>query len=211
VLSKVDVQEGQIVPAGAALVEIASGNRIEASLGVEPADAAALKVGQRIDLAPVGAASNETIPGQVRLVAARVDPATRLATVLVTLPPDTHLMLDSFVTGALTRASADDALIVPRDAVLPREEGDTVVYTVVDDHAKQHVVRIGLENGRETQVIADDLKTGDPVVVGGNYVLEDGMDVKVKEAEKETTEPATAPATTEPATTAPAPATGGAQ
>ena len=110
-------------------------------------------------------------------------------------------------TDALSRASADDALIVPRDAVLPREEGDTVVYTVVDDHAKQHVVRIGLENGRETQVIADDLKAREPVVVGGNYVLEDGMEVKVKEAEKETRERAA----TEAATTAPAPAAGGAQ
>jgi RND family efflux transporter MFP subunit len=203
-VSKIDVQEGQIVPAGGALIEIAFGNRIEAALGVEPADASALKIGQRIDLVPVGAASNETIPGQIRLIAGRVDPATRLATVLVTLPTDTHLMLDSFVTGALTRASADDALIVPRDAVLPREEGDTVVYTVADDHAKQHVVRIGLENGRETQIIADDLKPGDPVVVGGNYVLEDGMEVKVKQ--KETMEPAS-----EPAATAPASAAGGAQ
>src|SRR4051812_44232957 len=54
VVSKIDVQAGQIVAAGAPLVEIASGNRIEASLGVEPADAAELKIGQPVKLQPVG-------------------------------------------------------------------------------------------------------------------------------------------------------------
>jgi RND family efflux transporter MFP subunit len=190
VVSKVDVQEGQIVPAGGALVEVASGNRIEAALGVEPDVAATLKVGQHVKLTPVGASEGHDIDAAVRRIGRRVDPATRLATVLATLPPDTGAMLETYLTGQFTR-EVPDAFVVPRDAVLAQEDGEFVLYTVTDDHAHKHVVKVGLENDHETQVIADDLKEGDVVVVSGNYTLEDGMEVK--EATTEAAEPTTAP------------------
>jgi RND family efflux transporter MFP subunit len=180
IVSKVDVQEGQIVPAGGALVELASSERIEVRLGVEPSDAAWLKPGQAVRLSRVDRSAGEPIEGRVRMIEQRVDPATRLAAAIVSLPPDARLMLDSFVTGEFTSASAD-ALVVPRDAALPDDDGKYVLYTVKDGHAVRHVVQIGLESGQEVQVIADDLKEGLPVVVMGNYLLSDGMAVEVKE------------------------------
>jgi RND family efflux transporter MFP subunit len=182
VVSKVGVQEGQVVPAGGPLLELTDQNRIEVRLGVDPADAPALKAGQPIRLhrtdRPTAAGP---IDGRIRVVEQRVDPATRLVPVSVTIPPDTHLLLDSFVTGDVVRASAD-ALVVPRNAALP-DEGDTyALYTVKDDHAVKHTVRIGLQSGDEVQVLAADLKAGDPVVITGNYLLTDGMQVEVKES-----------------------------
>ena len=43
-------------------------------------------------------------------------------------------------------------------------------------------------------IIADDLTEGDPIVVKGNYVLEDGMEVETKDeaASQATTAPAEA-------------------
>jgi RND family efflux transporter MFP subunit len=200
IISKVDVQEGQIVPAGGPLVEIASGNHIEVVLGVEPEDAPFLKTGQAVELARVERSTTQPIAGQIRMIAQRVDPATRLTSVLVTPPGGTHWMLDSFVSGRITKTAAS-ALVVPRDAVLPEEDGTYALYTVKDGHAAKRIVRIGLENDRETEVIADDLKAGEPVIVQGNYELEDGMEVKVAEAstEKSSTKPAATGAATRPA------------
>lgn len=205
IITKVDVQEGQIVPAGGPLLELAAQDRVEVRLGVDPADADALKPGQAIQLLrtdrPAAAGATDSIDGHVRLVEQRVDPATRLVPVAVTLPPDTHPLLDSFVTGQIVRASAD-ALVVPCGAVLPDEDGTYVLYTLKDKHAARHTVRLGLQDDHDVQVIADDLHDGDPVVVTGNYLLADGMEVEVKEpATGPTTEPATRPAavaTTEP-------------
>ena len=212
IVSKIDVQEGQIVPAGGGIVELAAGNRIAVALGVEPGDVTALKVGQKVKLAPVDrAATGDAVEGQIRVIGRRVDPATRLDTVLVSLPQDAHLMLETFVTGQIIRASAE-ALVVPRDAVLPQENGGYAVFTADDGKARKHVVRIGLENDRETEIIADDLKPGDPVIVAGNYQLEDGMAVKAEA--KAATEPATAPGAPESApkpATAPAADTGAAK
>jgi RND family efflux transporter MFP subunit len=191
IVSKVDVQEGQIVPAGGPLVELAAGNRIEVRLNVEPSDAQTLKPDADVQILPVDhSADAKPIAGKVRIIGQRVDPGTRLVEVRVTLPPETRLMLDSFVTGQLTRAAAS-GWVVPRDAALPNEEGGYSLYTVKDGKAVQHAVRLGLQQDNLVQVLGDDLKEGDAVVVRGNYLLSDGAPVEVEAA---ATQPASAPA-----------------
>jgi len=196
IVSKVSVQEGQIVAASTSLLEVTSGKQLEAALGVEADVASALKVGQSVDLTPVGASKTEAAQGRIRLITGHVDQSTRLVTVLVTLPNGVHYVLDSYVAGTLTRASIANAMIVPRDAVLPREGGDSVVYTVADGHARAHKVHIGLENATEAQLLDGELKRDDPIVVVGNYVLEDGMDVRVEQGEHRATSTPTASAPT---------------
>ena len=226
VVSKVDVQAGQVVPAGNPLVEVAAQTRIEVKLGAEPEDVPYLKPGQAVQLHRTDDPGAQAVEGKIRLIAQRVDPITRLVDVMVSLPPDARLLLESFVTAQTTRASAD-ALVAPRDAVLPGEEGAYTLFTVKDGKAVKHTVRIGVENDQEVQIIADDLKEGEPVVVVGNYELDDGMLVQAQPApprppatepagtESVATEPAagqrpeTARAATQPAATSPATQTGG--
>jgi RND family efflux transporter MFP subunit len=196
IASKIDVQAGQVVPIGGPLVEVASQSQIEAKLGVEPNDTGALSVGQDVQLKPVENPGAEPVTGKIRLVGRLVDPTSRLIDVMVSLPPDSKLLLDSFVAGKLARASAE-GLLVPREAVLPSEDEGYELFTIKNNHAAKHSVKLGVENNQQVQVIADDLKEGDLAVVLGNYELEDGMQVNAQPA-------ATEPATTESATTAPA-------
>jgi membrane fusion protein (multidrug efflux system) len=197
-VSKVDVQEGQIVQAGGPLVELAQGSRMEVQLGLEPQDARSLEPGTTVQLTHVNAPSTQPVEGKVRLIRQRVDPASRLVNVMVSLPPNSGFLLDSFAVGRIARSTVD-ALVVPRDAALPDEGGKYIVYTVAKEHAVKHEVTLGLQNDDEVQVISDDLKAGDVVVVSGNYQLEDGMEVEIGEpATEPSTEPSTQPAT-EPA------------
>jgi multidrug efflux pump subunit AcrA (membrane-fusion protein) len=87
--------------------------------------------------------------------------------------------LDGYVRGEIQRTEKD-ALVVPRSAVLPNESREFEVFTVVNNRAVKHTVKIGAENPQEVQVITDDLHPGDSVVIVGNYELEDGMAVEVK-------------------------------
>jgi multidrug efflux pump subunit AcrA (membrane-fusion protein) len=103
-------------------------------------------------------------------------------------------MLDTFVTGQLTRAETE-GFVVPRDAALPDEDGGYAVFTVKGDHAVHHTVRLGLQEGQRVQIISDELKVGDQIVVRGNYPLEDGAEVKVTAV---ATQPAPEPATSQP-------------
>lgn len=175
-INKIAVQEGQIVLAGAPLLELVSRDKIEVKLGIEQSEVTRLHENQPVQIFAIGGGSaSDGIPGKVRLITQRVNPDTRLVDVLVT--PESHdaLLLDGFVRVVL-QAETKQALIVPRDAVLPGEQ-DYELFTVKDGHAVKCPVKLGLQNDREVEVIGEQLKVGDLVVTLGNYELEDGMAV----------------------------------
>jgi RND family efflux transporter MFP subunit len=179
VIAKVDAQDGQIVPSGGPLVQIVAETEIEVKLGVEAEDLSAAQEGASITIVPVNDPTAAKVDGTVRLVTRRIDPTTRLVDVYVTLPEGTKLLLDQYVRGEIQRTEKD-ALVVPRSAVLPNESREFEVFTVANNRAVKHTVKIGAENPKEMQVIADDLHEEDPVVTVGNYELEDGMTVEIK-------------------------------
>ncbi|MEO6787779.1 MAG: efflux RND transporter periplasmic adaptor subunit [Chthoniobacteraceae bacterium] len=180
IVAKVDVHDGQLAAAGSPLVEIVAEDEIEVKLGVEAEDLPLLTTGQSIVLFPVNDPASGKITGSVRLLTRRVDPATRLVDVYVSLAAGTKLLLGGYVRGEITR-TAQNALVVPRSALLP-ETGGFTLFTVKANHAVKHTVQAGLENEREIQVIAPDLHEGEIVVVVGNYELEDGMPVEIHNA-----------------------------
>src|ERR1700724_2990202 len=113
VIVKVNVQDGQIVAAGSPLVEIVAESEIEVKLGLEPEDLSAAQDGAPIIIFPVNDPTTAKVEGSIRLVTRRVDSATRLVDVYVTLPEGTKLLLDSYVRGEIQRTEKD-ALVVPR-------------------------------------------------------------------------------------------------
>jgi membrane fusion protein (multidrug efflux system) len=175
VVGKVDVQDGQIVQAGSPLVELVAQNEIEVKLGVEPEDIVHLAPNDPVSLFQVQRQDLKPIEGRVRLITQRVEPETRLVDVYVSLPNETKLLLDAYLRAEL-KTEAHETLVVPRGAVLPEGDG-FVLFTVKDKHAIQHVVQIGMQNAKEIEIIAPDLKVDDEVVVRGNYELSDGMAV----------------------------------
>jgi len=179
VIAKVDAQDGQIVPPGGPLVEIVAEDEIEVKLGVEPEDLSAAQEGAPITIFPVNDPTAAQVEGSIRLVTRRIDPTTRLVDVYVALPKGTKLLLDQYVRGEIKRTEKA-ALVVPRSAVLPNESREFKVFTVANNRAVTHTVKIGAENPGEMQLIADDLHPGDLVVTVGNYELEDGMAVEIK-------------------------------
>jgi RND family efflux transporter MFP subunit len=181
VVGKVNVQDGQIVAVGSPLVELVGEDDIEVILGVEAEDISALQTGAPITVFPINNPEQGGVKGTVRLVTRRVDPTTRLVDVYVALPPGTKLLLDGFVRGEFERTAAN-ALVVPRSAVLPEEQGGFHLFTVANGHAKKHLVKVGVQNASEVQIISPEVKEGDQVVTAGNYELEDGMAVAVPKA-----------------------------
>ncbi len=179
VIAKVDAQDGQIVAPGSPLIEIVAENEIEVKLGAEPEDLSAAQNGAPITIFPVNEPNARAVEGSIRLVTRRVDPATRLVDVYVALPEGTKLLLDGYVRGEIQRTE-NDALVVPRSAVLPNESREYELFAVTNNRAVRHTVKIGAENSKEVQVIAEDLHEGEPVVTVGNYELEDGMAVEIK-------------------------------
>jgi multidrug efflux pump subunit AcrA (membrane-fusion protein) len=185
VVDTLAAQEGQIVPAGGALLQVAEEKRIEARLGVEPADATLLAAGMPVQVTAVHGSGAKPVEGHIRLVTSRVNPTSRLVEVFVTLPADANLLLESYVIGRAV-IGAKEVLAVPRSAVLP-DEDKHVLFTVEDERAARHVVETGLEQDGLVEIVHGEVSAGDDVVIEGNYELEDAMEVEVETpgAEKE--------------------------
>ena len=85
-------------------------------------------------------------------------------------------MLGAYVRGEIIVASRE-ALVVPRDAVLP-DDGSHTLYTVQDHRAVKKAVKVGLQTDSQVEVIDPELHEGDQVVTVGNRELADQMEVK---------------------------------
>ena len=149
-------------------------------MGVEPEESDKVKPGQEVSLARVNALGTNSIVGRIRKISRAADATTRLVQVFTELPSTSRFLLGEYVLGKVPISSAD-GLIVPRAAVLP-EEDHYILFTVKDGRAREHTVRVDLENEKDVEVIANDLHPGEPVVILENYELKDGMAVKVDES-----------------------------
>lgn len=177
-ISKVAVQEGAIVPAGGSMVEMVAQNRLEARLGLEPEFIDKIKSGQAVSLTRLNETGSEKVSGQICKISDAADAMTRLVQVFIDIPSSSKFLLGEYIAGTITVASAQ-GLIVPRSAILPKEK-NYVLFTVKDSRAKEHLVRLGLQGAKDVEVLAEDLRPDDSVVILGNYELKDGMAVNAE-------------------------------
>ena len=177
VISLVHVRQGQIVTPGGSLLEMIDDQHILVRFGVEEEDRRLFQKGQRVRLFPVHGTGSEPMDGEIRVVTQQVNLSTRLVEVLAAPGPQDRLLLNEYVRGEIIIAS-QEGLVVPRSAVL-QQAGHSVLYSVLDGHAKQHVFQVGLENREQVEVRGSDLHEGEQIVVVGQNQLRDGMAVDV--------------------------------
>lgn len=92
-------------------------------------------------------------------------------------PQDTLLKPGLFVTVEVNLDTHDQALLVPREAIMSRE-GVTRVATVRDGKAHIVTVKRGYEDARHSEIISP-LSEGEVVITFGQQGLEEGTEVNV--------------------------------
>ena len=177
-VDKINAQDGQIAAAGTALVDLIGKGDLEVKLGVRSDVVNHIHAGQPASLDIDSSSAGDPIPGQVRLVTHEVDPTTGLVGVFVSVSPDHSLLIGAYVRGEI-ETRKDDALVVPKTAVLP--EGDNFyLFTISDKKAVKHTVKLGIQTPNQVELLSADLKAGDEVVTAGNYELTDGATVEIE-------------------------------
>lgn len=181
VVSQLQVQLGQIIPAGEMLLETVNRDQMQVRLGIEGNDARHMTEGKTVRLFPVNAENDEAFTGQIVRITRVVNPETRLVDVYVRPSDPARLLLDSYIRGEIAIGSSA-GLVVPRSSVLPID-GKHVLYSIQGDSvAVEHFVSIGLESDSLLEVHNSDLQDGMQIVTVGNSELHDGMSVRVVSA-----------------------------
>ncbi|MDZ8258577.1 efflux RND transporter periplasmic adaptor subunit [Nostoc sp. ChiQUE01b] len=94
--------------------------------------------------------------------------------------PPQNLLPKMAIAAELQLQVAPDSFIVPRDALVRRDE-TWLVYTVVDGKAAEMKVKLVVDMGETMAISSSQLQVGQPVVVRGGEALIHGAPVQVAE------------------------------
>jgi membrane fusion protein (multidrug efflux system) len=172
-VTTISAAQGDRFQAGTNLIQLARTDYLRVRLGIEPEDSRLLKPGMKVTVASVSD-PNHTAEGELLNVAGQIDAQTLLVDVTV------RFKGESFLPGSRVRGEIATGerkvLAVPRQAVLRDAEG-TYLFQVMAGKAHRVAVNLGIEDGDWVEVEGKELLNA-PVVVLGNYELEDGMAVR---------------------------------
>ena len=180
IIQQVSVNVGDHVASGETLNTMDQPNRRELIVGVEPAQAAQLKIGQSLSARSVLRSTANPFSGRILRIGHTIDPVSGLVPVAAELDRADALLTQEYMDVQFLVESRN-ALVLPESAVLP-EEGKQLVYTVQNGRAVCHAVQIETLGDGWVRMTDGDLKAGDQIVSLGNYELEDGMLVAVEVA-----------------------------
>jgi RND family efflux transporter MFP subunit len=173
IVTSLSASPGAIVAEGAPLFELAQQNSLVLTVGVVPAKAAEIAVGNDAAITPIG--GNQSAPGKVLSRGSIIDAGTGLMPVEITLPAG------KFFPGEMAKAAIAtgqvEGYIVPHAAILVSEKGLPYVVQAVDGAARLVAVTV-LGSQGDTDVIEGPLDPASPLVLAGNYQLEAGMKVR---------------------------------
>ncbi|KAE9636282.1 efflux RND transporter periplasmic adaptor subunit [Defluviitalea raffinosedens] len=178
IVSSRTIDAGEMVSGAVAPFTIIQMDTVFVEVNVSEQVINKLEKGQKVDVY-VSSAFSEPFEGTIYAISPAAD-QTFTYPVKIEIPnKDGLLKPGMFAEVEFAVDTVKDALIVPREAVL--NEGDIYyVYIVEGDRAKKTEVKLGLDNGKEVEVV-EGLTEGAQLIVKGQNYLEDGGKVQITE------------------------------
>lgn len=166
---------GALVTPGTVIATLDAIDRVHVDFPVPETELAGVAVGQALR-GSTGAYPGRQFEGRVAVVAARLDAATRAATVRGEFPNPEHLLKPGMLVEVALLRATRQALVVPELAV-QQVGGETFVWRIKPDATveKADVAVGGRAPGRV--MLRDGISAGDRIVVEGTGKLQPGTKV----------------------------------
>ena len=178
------VEEGEQVTAGQPVARVVSTSRVRVAAGVPERYSGDIEQGStvRMSFPAYGGVAMQTAP--VTFVGSAIDPDSRTFPIEIEVPnPERRLKPQMVVQLYLTRQDVQEALVIPRSAVI-RDEMGVHAYVVVSTDssavAEQRFLELGLE-ADDRVIISEGLAAGDELIVSGHQNLSPEEPVTVTE------------------------------
>lgn len=174
VISRRDVQPGQVVSSGGELLRLIRHGQLEWRGNLPEAELVRVQEGTVVR---VSGPDGSLVEARVRRVAASLDTASRTGMVYATIADPGRLRAGMFAQGDLLLGESP-ALLLPLAAVVQRD-GHSYVFRVGDEQrVTRQRIEIGRVEGEQIEVVSG-LAAGDAVVARGAGFLSEGDRVRV--------------------------------
>jgi RND family efflux transporter MFP subunit len=172
------VETGQLVTAGMPVGRIVDPYTLELAGSISEREVAWIRPGAPAAVTVAGI--DEALAGTVHWVSLEANPTSGKFQVEVRVAnPDLELRPGVVARAQILKEIHDDAIIVPRDAIVQRPDG-AVAFVVENDRAVRRDLELGPDQGLMT-AIRSGLAPGDRLVVRGQRDLRPGALVAVRE------------------------------
>jgi RND family efflux transporter MFP subunit len=174
------VDIGTFVTPGASLFRVVDVDSLRLVLSVAQRNVARLTPGAQV-MITAEALGDRRFSGTIRSISPEADQATGTFPVEVILanPPDRPLRDGLVVRAVLVLGALEDAIAIPREAIL-RRTGGQFAFVVADSVAEERSLTVGPLIG-DRYVIESGLQAGETLVVVGAQNLQDGVRVVVED------------------------------
>jgi membrane fusion protein (multidrug efflux system) len=176
VVDSVEVSQGDRIQPGAVILQLGHIDVVRVRLGIEPADSRLVRVGMPVTLSALDD-SSKSVSVSIAESQGRVDPRTQLIDAVAMVPATrASFLVPGIHVRATIKVGQHSSLAVPRSAVLTDSAG---AYVFQLSGGKAH--RVNVTQGAESQgmiPISGPVDPRLPIVVLGNYELQDGMAVR---------------------------------
>lgn len=173
------VDPGVVTSSGTALVKVAQIDSVFVVLDVSETDLGRVRISQPV-MVRMDAYPDRTFAGTVREIGqAAVEGRTRVFKVKARIENPGHLLKPGmFGRGEITVARHENALVIPRDAVVG-DSAEATIFVADGGSARVRKVRLGIVSGPVVEVLSG-VTTGEPVIVAGQGGLADGTAITVR-------------------------------
>lgn len=170
------VEIGTTVAPGTPLLRIVDVSRVKIAGGVPERFAQDVSVGREVEIS-FAALGGGTLRGKASFVGSAVDEHNRTFPIEIEVPnPAGRIKPEMVANVRLPLRQADDALVVPQQALV-RAEGGFIGYVAVERAGKtvaeQRSVSVGAISGNDV-VVLDGIKAGERLIVVGQQKVADG-------------------------------------
>jgi len=185
---------GATVSDGTPVYDLADLQPLYADVTIPERHVIRLQPGQEVQL--TADSTGASAAGRIERIAPSVDPETGTVKVTVAVEGNSGLRPGAFVRVGIVTDTHEDALVVPRKALVA-EGRRWILYRIADDGTtvEQLEVKLGFESGDRVEITGSlnteaPLEAGDAIVVAGAPALSDGARIDVVAEDNETPPPA---------------------
>lgn len=174
IVGAISVAQGERVQPGAPLMTLTRLDGLVVTVGVEPGLRAKVKPGQPVALQPL--AGGDALAGTVLRIDGVLNPKTRQVDADISVPPGAVISGEAFRATIMIGQLA--GWIVPHEAVLTDGKGAYLFQVAAGKAVRVDVALAGAQG--DNDAVHGKLDPTRPVVVQGNYQLDDGMAVRAE-------------------------------
>jgi len=178
-ISKKFVDVGDMVALNVPIVEVVDIENVKIVTSIPERYLGEINVGSTPVEIGVDAYPEKIFTGVVDEVYPGADTKTRAFPIRIVMQnKDSLLRPGMFARIKLILREKKDTIVIPRDVVLGHEQTEYFVFVADNEKAKRHIVKLGLSEGPDVEVI-EGLKAGEKLVVNGMNYLQDEADIKI--------------------------------